>query len=55
MVELKTQEAEMVWEIILPLLQDIKLMRNSFHQASNWVLEHAGIRRGQIIIPQSIL
>lgn len=52
LVELKTQEAETVRKIILPLLQDKKLMRTSFHQASNCVLEYAGLRGGQIIILQ---
>ena len=50
-------EAEMVWEIMLPLLQEIKIIRNTPQEVSNCVLGYADMERlvnnyitGQIVV-----
>lgn len=34
MVETESQEAEMIWEIVLPLLQETKVIRNTPQEVS---------------------
>lgn len=50
-------EAEMVWEIMLPLLQETKIIRNTPQEVSNCVLRYADMEHlvnnyitGQIVV-----